>query len=227
LRGCLSARRRRVGHSGLWENFRPSVAILLHQESGFVCDDVITLHDDESGMKSREDGFVISEDYGQIDRHVNGRINDQVIACYDEGSLSLSSDWDVEDFLEKSEKLKYVNTISDAGLILDKDSPGNKLLHSLIYELSKTAATFCPFDPKLQVSQTSQYFANVFESFWACVPYLQKLHSEGVLPGDKATSKYKNLKSLLRWKMQKNFGVLMRKYNVRYRINLGLETGLV
>ena len=61
----------------------------------------------------------------------------------------------------------------------------------------------------------SQFFANVFDSFWNCVPYLHRLHGEGVLPGDKATSKYKNLKSLIRWKMQKNFGVLMRKYNIR------------
>jgi len=125
-------------------------------------------------------------------------------------------EWDVREFLESSEKRKFVAKIETASLVLDKDSTEFKLLHSLIYELSKTAATFCPFveasDPR-----TSQYFANVFDTFWSYVPFLQQLHVDGVLPGNKATSKYKNLKSLLRWKMQKNFGVLMKKYNVRCR----------
>lgn len=130
--------------------------------------------------------------------------------------LSRDFEWDVKEFLENSEKLKFITKIETASVVLDKESTEFKLLHSLIYELSKTAATFCPFveasDPR-----TSQFFSNVFDTFWSYVPFLQQLHVEGVLPGNKATSKYKNLKSLLRWKMQKNFGVLMKKYNVRCR----------
>ena len=132
--------------------------------------------------------------------------------------LMLSGDfeWDVKEFLENSEKLRFITQIETASVVLDKESTEFKLLHSLIYELSKTAATFCPFveasDPR-----TSQFFSNVFDTFWSHVPFLQQLHVDGVLPGNKATSKYKNLKSLLRWKMQKNFGVLMKKYNVRCR----------
>ena len=126
-------------------------------------------------------------------------------------------EWDVEYFLDISEKLKYIQTIETPSLVLEKESAEFKLLHSLIYELSKNAATFCPFeaaDPR-----TSQFFGHVFDSFWSRVPYLRRLQDDGVLPGDKATAKYKNLKSLLRWKMQKNFGVLMRKYNVRSKIS--------
>jgi len=125
-------------------------------------------------------------------------------------------DWDVECFLENSDKMKYIQTIETPSLVLEKESAEFKLLHSLIYELSKNAATFCPFEAT--DTRTSQFFGNVFDCFWSRVPYLQRLQDDGVLPGDKTTAKYKNLKSLLRWKMQKNFGVLMRKYNVRSKI---------
>ena len=140
-------------------------------------------------------------------------------AFQDSSSSSLHLDeWDVDHFLDTSEKLKFIQKVDTPSLVLEKESTDFKLLHSLIYELSKNAATFCPYhssDPR-----TSPFFAHVFEAFWSRIPYLQQLQEDGVLPGDKATSKYKNLKSLLRWKVQKNFGVLMKKYNLKRKISL-------
>jgi len=180
-----------------------------------------------SGESDNNLEIIVKEENGLMVRsnsHVEEMMDDSLIRSYmsthsttQRHQLTAFPDdyeWDVKEFLENSEKLKFIAKIETASVVLDKDSTEFKLLHSLIYELSKTAATFCPFveasDPR-----TSQYFSNVFDTFWTYVPFLQRLHVEGVLPGNKATSKYKNLKSLLRWKMQKNFGVLMKKYNIR------------